>query len=59
MEQLTLITTTRRPGYRAYTLDTQPAAAEQAFVRRYGKPPAEIVVSRGLLLAGPIPEDAQ
>ena len=57
-DQLDLYRTPDPAGHawRAFTLDHDERDAAAAFQRRYGAPPEFVFESRGLLLAGPVPE---
>lgn len=41
--------------WRGYTPDTTDDEARRLFTARYGRPPAKVKRSPGLLLAGPLP----
>lgn len=42
------------PPYQGYSCDTSDEAARTKFERKYGYPPANIVRTRGSVLAGPV-----
>lgn len=41
--------------WRGFTRDTDEGEAARIFEQRYGQPPAFLIESKGILLAGPIP----
>jgi hypothetical protein len=43
--------------WQAFSIDHDPADAVQRYAARYGKPPDHVLVDRGLLWVGPIPDD--